>query len=104
MIDKNKIVGYCMLLALMLHGCVSVDKFNAQIDKPRSAHDLKQDVDYIQHKLKKLHPDLYHYISKKDLDYKFDSLRSSITTPLTSNDFYFRLSPVIASIRQGHTQ
>lgn len=104
MIDKNKIVGYCMLLALMLHGCASVDKFNAQIDKPRSAHDLKQDVDYIQHKLKKLHPDLYHYISKKDLDYKFDSLRASISSPLTSNDFYFRLSPVIASIRQGHTQ
>jgi len=104
MTDKKRILGYCMLLSLFLFSCASVDKFNAQIDKPRSVHDLKQDVDYIQHKLETLHPDLYHYISKKDLDYKFDSLRASINTPLTSNDFYFRLSPVITSIRQGHTQ
>ena len=103
-ITKKRIIQYCLLLIVALQSCASVDKYNAQINTPRSVQDLKSDIDYIQHKLQKLHPDLYHYISKKDLDYKFDSLRSSITTPLTSNDFYFRLSPVIASIRQGHTQ
>jgi len=87
-----------------MQGCVSVGKFNSQINTPRTEKELKRDVDYTLHKLEKLHPDLYHFISKKDLEYKFDSLKASITTPITSNEFYFRLSPVVASIRQGHTQ
>jgi len=95
----------CILLgALFLGGCVSVDKFNARVNVLRNPTDLKSDVDFVQHKLEKLHPDLYLYIIKKDLDFKFDSLKSSLTKPMTSNDFYFRLSPVIASIKQGHTQ
>jgi|ERR1035437_6908785 C-terminal processing protease CtpA/Prc len=103
-ITKKRIIHYGLVLLVALQSCASVDKYNAQINTPRSVQDLKSDIDYIQHKLQKLHPDLYHYISKKELDYKFDSLRTSITTPLSSNDFYFRLSPVIASIKQGHTQ
>ncbi|MBV5281072.1 MAG: hypothetical protein JZU53_01425 [Paludibacter sp.] len=101
---KKRIIQYGLVLLVALQSCASVDKYNAQINTPKSVQDLKKDVDYIQRKLQKLHPDLYHYISKKELDDKFDSLRSSITTPLTGNDFYFRLSPVIASIKQGHTQ
>jgi hypothetical protein len=103
-ITKKRILHCCLVLVVALQSCASVDKYNAQINTPRSVQDLKSDIDYTQHKLQKLHPDLYHYISKKELDYKFDSLCSSITAPLTSNDFYFRLSPVIASIRQGHSQ
>lgn len=103
-ITKKRIIQYSLVLLVALQSCASVDKYNAQINTPKSVRDLKSDIDYIQHKIQKRHPDLYHYISKKDLDYKFDSLRSSITIPLTSNEFYFRLSPVIASIKQGHTQ
>jgi C-terminal processing protease CtpA/Prc len=103
-ITKKIIIQYSLVLLVILQSCASVDKYNAQINTPKSVRDLKSDIDYIQHKLQKRHPDLYHYISKQELDDKFDSLRSSITTPLTSNEFYFRLSPVIASIRQGHTQ
>lgn len=102
--DRMRLIRYTLLLALLLESCASVDKYNAQLNMLKNEKDLKSDVDYIQHKLEKLHPDLYHYIAKKDLDYKFDSLRSSLTTPMTSSDFYFRLSPVIASIKQGHTQ
>ena len=86
----------------LLGSCTSVKKFNSQIDKPKSPEELKADVDYTYKKLQKLHPRLYWYISKKDLDYKFDSLKSTITTPMTSNEFYFKLSPVVAAVRQGH--
>ena len=100
-----KLIKYLLfLLILLIECCASVDKYNAQLNTLRSEKDLKTDVDYIHHKLEKLHPDLYHYISKKELDFKFDSLKSTLTSPLTSNDFYFKLSPVIASIKQGHTQ
>ena len=104
MIDKTKNFRYCLVLVILLQSCVSINRYNSQINTKKSVAELQSDVDYIQHKVEKLHPDLYHYISKTDLNDKFDSLRSSITTPMTSNDFYFRLSPVIASIKQGHTQ
>lgn len=104
MLDKQKMICRVLVLALCISGCASVDKYNAQINTVRNEKDLKTDVDYIRHKLEKLHPDLYHYISKEQLDYKFDSLKSSLTGPMTSNEFFFKLSPVIASIKQGHTQ
>jgi C-terminal processing protease CtpA/Prc len=104
MFNKKRTLSCILLGALILGGCVTVDKFNARVNVLRNTTDLKSDVDFVQHKLEKLHPDLYLYITKKDLDFKFDSLKSSLTTPMTSKDFYFRLSPVIASIKQGHTQ
>ena len=101
---NNKLIGFILLVTLLSNGCASVEKYNAQINRVRDVKGLKSDVHYIQQKLEKLHPDLYHYISKKDLEYKFDSLKLSLNTPMTSYDFYFKLSPVIASIKQGHTQ
>jgi len=102
--DAKKIIRLLLLLAVVLQGCVSVDTFNSRLNTLRNEQELKKDVDYTVHKLEKLHPDLYHFISKKELEHKFDSLKASLTAPMTSKEFYFRISPVIASIRQGHTQ
>lgn len=63
---------------------------------------LKKDVDFAYYKLKKMHPRLYEYISKQDLDHKIDSLKQTIYQPLTPTQFYFKLQPIITSIRQGH--
>ncbi|WP_228421983.1 S41 family peptidase [Chryseobacterium soldanellicola] len=63
---------------------------------------LKQDVDYAYNKLKQMHPQLYEYISKSDIDFKIDSLKKTINKPLSSIEFYFKLQPVITSIKQGH--
>ena len=104
MFDLKKIIPFILLVVLLPEGCVTIDKYNARQNTLRSVTELKSDIDYAQDKLVKLHPDLYHYISKKDLDYKFDSLKLTLTNPMTSYDFYFKLSPVIASIKQGHTQ
>jgi len=94
----------CILIVtfVLLGGCASVKKYNSQLDALKSETKLKADVDYLYRRLQKLHPKLYWYISKKDLDYKFDSLKATINAPMTSNDFFFKLSPVISSIKQGH--
>ena len=67
-----------------------------------SENKLKSDVDFAYKKLQQLHPNLYWYISKKDLDYKFDSLKTTLTKPISSFEFFTKISPVIASIREGH--
>ena len=82
--------------------CTSVKEHNAHLNDLIAENDLKADVDYTYKKLQRLQPKLYWYISKKELDYKFDSLKSTITKPITSFEFYKKLSPVVASVRQGH--
>lgn len=93
-----------IITATLLGSCASVSKYNRNLNLLKTEKQIKSDLDFVHRKLQKLHPNLYWYISKKDLDFKFDSLKQTINTPMTSADFYFKLSPVIASIRQGHTQ
>jgi len=101
---KIKVLKIILLLTvLILYSCKSVKKYNAQISKNHSPGELREDVDYAYNKLKKLHPNLYQYISKEKLDSKFNNLKTELTEPLSSLEFYKKLAPVIASIRQGHT-
>jgi C-terminal processing protease CtpA/Prc len=79
-----------------------VKKYNETVLAIKSESQLKSDIDYVHRKIQKLHPRLDWYISKSELDYKFDSLKSTITSPMTSNEFFFKISPVVSSVRQGH--
>ena len=90
-----------VLCCFFMTNCISVKKYNENIYVLRTEKELQKDVDYLHKKLQKLHPNLYWYISKQELDAKFDSLKSTLT-PMTSNEFYAQISPVFASIRQGH--
>jgi C-terminal processing protease CtpA/Prc len=89
-------------ISLLFIQCNSVKNHNKHLNDLLSEQKLQSDVDYIYAKLQKLHPNLYWYISKENLDYKFDSLKKTITKPMNRFAFYTKLSPVLASIRQGH--
>lgn len=90
------------LFVFALTSCLSVKKYNEQQKACIPPEKLKEDVDFAYAKLRETHPQLYWYISEKDLDRKFDSLKHTITEPLTPLQFYFKLQPVIADIREGH--
>ncbi|WP_108840591.1 S41 family peptidase [Aquimarina sp. Aq78] len=94
---------FLYVLVLSLTACSSVKKYNQQISELHSPEEIHDDIDFIYHKLQKLHPDLYWYISKDSLDEKISALKKNIKKPISSIAFYKRLAPVIASIRQGHT-
>lgn len=91
-----------LLMCLLLVNCSLVEKYNYKISQPILVKKLQKDINYTQHKLEKLYPNLYGYISKEKLDFKFDSIRKVVDKPMTSKEFYFVISPVIASVRQGH--
>lgn len=82
--------------------CSSVKKHNNQINKTISVEKLKRDVDFAYAKLQKFQPAMYWYISKEKLEFKFDSLKTTFTKPLTSLEFYKKITPVVNEIRQGH--
>ncbi|MEG1668083.1 S41 family peptidase [Chryseobacterium sp.] len=90
------------LMILSFASCTSVKKYNEQRSSIIPPEKLREDVDFAYQKLQEMHPNLNWYISKKELDLKFDSLKSTINKPLTPTQFYFKLQPVIAQIREGH--
>lgn len=91
-----------VIIAATFTSCGSVKRYNQQIGKLHTPEELRQDVDAAYNQLKKFHPRLYQYTPKEILDFKFDSLKSSIDSPLSSRDFYEKLAPVVANVRQGH--
>jgi hypothetical protein len=76
-----------------------LDQMSKQLYPPS---DLKKDIDLVQATLEREHPNLYLYISKKALGYKFDSLRKTIDNPITPIALYIKLQRVISSIGDGH--
>lgn len=85
-----------------LSSCASIKRHNEQRASYIPPERLKEDVDYAYAKLQKMHPQLYWYIPKQQLEHKLDSLKQTLTEPLTPLQFYFRFQPVIADIREGH--
>jgi hypothetical protein len=97
----KKYFFYLLLLVFFTHRA-TFKKHNALMDKSLSVAEQIEDVNYLEKKIEKIQPSLYQFISKEDLHSKFDSVRSTINTSLKPNDFYFKVSPLLASIRQGH--
>ena len=94
----------CLTIGVLMAGCVSVKRYNQQLVEKRSVNELRSDVDYLNRKLQQYHPQLYLYTSKAELDNKFDSLKATITEPMTSREFYNLAVPVVVEVKQGHTR
>lgn len=79
-------------------------KYNEKLEKTIAPEKLREDVDFAHRKLQQLHPNLYWYISKEKLDFKFDSIKTTLNKPLKPNEFHQKLAPIIAEVREGHLQ
>lgn len=102
MLKKISTLSCLLIASVIMVNCTSVEQFNKKLEQPIPAEKLQKDIDYTQRKLERLYPNLYGYISKEKLNGKFDSIRKVVSRPMTSKEFYFIISPVIASVRQGH--
>lgn len=97
-----KKVFFILLIILCFSSCIGVKSYNQQISSLHSVSELHEDVDVAYSQLQRFHPKLYQYTSKKELDAKFLSLKSSIDHLMGSNEFYERLALVLKEVRQGH--
>ncbi|MEJ5993890.1 S41 family peptidase [Pedobacter sp. Du54] len=73
-------------------------------EKKHTPAALIKDVNFTYMLLTNGHPGVYWYITKEQLAFKFDSLKKTITTPLTSKEFYKKMAPLVAEVRCGHTR
>jgi hypothetical protein len=94
---------FLFIAALLLFiSCKSVKNHNTQLTNLHAVSDLRKDIDKLYDQLKKHHPKLYQYTSKEVMDFQFDSLKTSITEPIDSREFYKKLAPVVSFVKQGH--
>ncbi len=96
------------LVSLILSGlfsCTAIKELNYTVtDKKHTPDELRQDVDFTYKLLTKGHPGVYWYIEKDVLAFKFDSLKQTLTSSLTSKEFYKKMAPVVAEVKCGHTR
>ncbi len=96
---------YLFLVLILFSSCTTLSKKNYKVSEAyHHPDDLKKDIDYVFSTLIKNHPGVYWYISEEQLNFKIDSLKSTINEPLKTYDFYLKLAPIVTAINCGHTR
>lgn len=87
---------------LLFGACKSVERNNRLRNTSLSVRKLQKDIDFVEKKLIKKHPNYDWYTSRTVMANKFDSLRKVVNRRMTPNEFFLVISPVVASVHQGH--
>jgi hypothetical protein len=64
---------------------------------------LREDLRVMKGALEESHVGLHWFISKQQLDRRFQSISAALTQPMTAREFHRRLLPLVAAVRHGHT-
>lgn len=69
-----------------------------------AAEILRVDIDQLVSLLEEIHPEPYALISKRDFLLKAQRIKQSIHYPLSKNEFYLRVAPLVAELGDVHTR
>lgn len=102
----NRLSIFLGFLFILIHfSCTSVKEMNYNVTgKKHTPAELIKDVNFSYKLLTEGHPGIYWYVNKEQLNFKFDSLKRTLTSALTTKEFYKKLAPVIAEVKCGHTR
>jgi hypothetical protein len=94
------------LFVILLIQILSLSLWNpAQAGGPRySPQELTTDIDILRGALTSGDPGLYRYTSQATLETAFKKARATLGRPMDAAEFYHVLAPMIAEIKNGHTQ
>jgi hypothetical protein len=65
---------------------------------------LKSDLDLVKKALETRHPEMHKYISSEEFGSLYNSTRELLNKPMPVRDFYCIMSPLISSLKCGHTK
>ncbi|MCM4151009.1 hypothetical protein DHD05_05335 [Arenibacter sp. N53] len=96
---KTKVIlQCCFILANILCG------LNVAGQSILTLPQLKEDFQIFRTALEEAHPGIYRYETKSVLDDSFDVLSKALVGPMTQQEFYKKLNPIVAKIGCGHTK
>lgn len=90
-----------LLLCCWSVSCQSQVPPHKQTDTLRPAQ-LKEDFQLFRTALEEAHPGLYAFTPKPTFDAAFDSTLALLNRPLSEQEFYKTLTPLITRVRDGH--
>ena len=64
---------------------------------------LQKDFEILRYQLENVHPGLYTYTSKKEMDKQFDNIKNKLNVAQNSADFFKNLLPILKPIGNNHT-
>jgi len=94
---KNHIIFFLVLMSSVL--C-----FAQNPNKLFTKSELHADFQLLQQELKANHPGLYIYSSQQEVEKAFQTIKASLDQPMSGIDFYRKLIPLNAIIKDAHTQ
>jgi hypothetical protein len=88
----------CLLLCIAFGYSGRAQESNVMLSKEQALEDFK----WLRFALEFVHPRLYKYEDKKNVDARFDSLSRTISHPIPGLDFLGLVSSANAAVRCGH--
>ena len=88
------------LLLLTSLVCIILRPVRAQVLSPEA---VRQDITYLKHKLDTFHPGVGFYTPPARYEFLYDSLFNTLSAPMDYQAFFQRVSPLINSLKDGHT-
>ncbi len=110
---RTTVAGIGALALVILGAIVIGNPVSGQTDLPSAAFDaqktypvdaLKADLQVLWDILEEGHGGFDRYTPAEQIRKSFDAVGSGLAGPLTELDFYVRLLPLIAEIKDGHTR
>lgn len=89
----------CLLALMIAFAITSV----AQPPKTMSPSELKADLAILRRAYEELHPGLYRYNTRQQMDRHFAELDKAFSRDLTLREAYLELSKFLAKVKCGHT-
>lgn len=88
---------------IVFGACVWVSAQTVTADKMISSADLRSDLAILRRAYEQLHPGLYRYNSKAQMDANFAELDRQFSRDLALRDAYLAISIFLAKVKCGHT-
>ncbi len=88
---------------LRLVGLVIGLSYQLSIGQVLTPAQTRTDLSYLKRKLDLLHPGMGYYTPQPRMEQLYDSLYNRLTAPINYQAFFHHVSPLVAALKDGHT-
>ena len=100
----SKLVVTVALLGMFFSGCASVPTENRRYDVVYSPTQLKEDLAFIDEKLRTIHPNLFSRQSEASYSAAYDATYKTLIGPSNRRQYFTNIAPLLASFQDTHIQ
>ncbi len=89
-----------LIILVLITSCISQDEVQKKIF---SVDELREDFNFLMNNFESIHPNIYSYTSKKDIDLMRKDVLEGLNKPMSRQEFALKITPIISALKDGHT-